>query len=174
MRTGDSNADMFSQLDRIESLLQTIAKQTAPKKPSKPRAAKKHEYPDYFEDLWSIYPNRVGANPKGKACAAFGARMREMIGSSEATKQELYLGTSRYSVFCDATIEDKRFVMQAATFFGPDKHYENDWSDSSSLTLQKDNADLEEFAKGLGMDKHRPFVGEGWATYRKRIQAEIK
>jgi len=171
---------MKTQLDRIESLLQTIAKQTAPKK-RKPRAANS-DYPDWFEDIWSVYPRRVGSNPKSKALTAVKKRQDEYEKNKEwmgahgdmVISEPFKSGSERYAAFCDATIEDKRFVMQAATFFGPDKHHENDWSYSSSLTLPKDNADLEEFAKGLGMDKHRPFVGEGWATYRKRIQAEIK
>ena len=115
-----------TQLDRIEAqnllILELLTKK---KTASKPRASTEGFGPA-FTKVWSIYPKRAGANPKGRAFIAYNKRCTETINGN--TQWLMSEGTKRYAKFCDATGKTgTEYVMQAATFFGPDKHYENDW-----------------------------------------------
>lgn len=109
------------QLDRIEAKIDTLLA----KKKTKPRASKKHEYSTVWLDkVWRAYPKRSGSNPKHRAYCAWEARVSDGEGYAE-----MFAGLQRYIHFCAATdILGTCYVMQAATFFGPDKHYENDWT----------------------------------------------
>ena len=47
-------------------------------------------------------------------------------------------GTKRYSGWCDAKAKTgTEHVMQAATFFGPDRHFEQPWSYPGSQSFQE-------------------------------------
>ncbi|HBV6999240.1 TPA: hypothetical protein MD433_004180, partial [Citrobacter freundii] len=93
---------------------------------------KKNAYPDDFEQAWSIYPKRAGGNSKADACKAWNARV-----NSGATAQELLNGTQRYADFVKATGKlNTEYVKQAATFFGPSKHYEEAWEVTASSGMR--------------------------------------
>ena len=110
--------DKDIQLNRIEAKLDTLLA----KKKRKPRASKS-AYPDWFEVIMKHYPKRVGSNPKKRAYSAATAR-----DSEEPSLTAMDMGAQRYAAFCDATGKTgTEYVMMAATFFGPEKHYENDW-----------------------------------------------
>ena len=120
-----------SKLIAVEAKLDTLL---AKKKP-KPRASKQVKYPTEFEDVWAAYPKRVGSNPKKKALSAWFARGDAATftdGDPEenemAERFGMLMGVVAYCQFCDATVEDKRFVMQASTFLGPEQHYRADWT----------------------------------------------
>jgi len=92
----------------------------------KPR---KVEYSDEFIEAWGLYPKRAGSNPKRKAFIAFERRITDGLAKHEEIYFELFQGIRKYANYCNATGNTgTEFVMQAATFFGPDKHYENDWT----------------------------------------------
>lgn len=103
------------------------------KKPAKqptPRKAR-NEYPDWFEEIWKAYPKRAGSNPKGKAYGAAVQRLKDIRSTafSESGIQSMGFGVKRYAAYCKATGKlNTEYIMQAATFFGPDKHYENAWA----------------------------------------------
>jgi len=40
----------------------------------------------------------------------------------------LLSGVRRYAAYCQAERTEARFVKHTATFFGPDRHYLNDWT----------------------------------------------
>lgn len=76
-----------------------------------------------FETAWSKYPARAGGNSKSKALKAWLARIAEGV-SPEA----LISGVDRYANFIRSTEKlNTEYVKQAATFFGPDKHYSEEW-----------------------------------------------
>ncbi|MGK0705335.1 hypothetical protein ACSFCW_17900 [Yokenella regensburgei] len=86
-------------------------------------AGKKKTYPPEFEEAWSIYPKRAGGNSKADALKAWNARIK-----SGATAETLIEGVRRYAAFVVATGKiNTEFVKQAATFFGPSSHYEDEW-----------------------------------------------
>jgi hypothetical protein len=79
--------------------------------------------PTEFEQLKAIYPKRSGDQGWSKALKACHARLKE-----GSTWQELADGSQRYADYCATTGKTgTEFVKQAATFFGPDKHFLNDW-----------------------------------------------
>lgn len=90
----------------------------------KPTQNKPNDYSEAFENAWKSYPNRAGANPKRRAYSAWSARLK--AGDNAGA---MLSGVSRYAEFIMATgKESTEFVMQTATFFGPDDHYLNDWA----------------------------------------------
>ncbi|MDR5777360.1 MULTISPECIES: hypothetical protein [unclassified Caballeronia] len=72
-----------------------------------------------FEEAWKLYPKRDGGNPKAAALKAWKARIREGI---EAAR--LVAATRGYATaMLKAGNVGTRFVLQASTFFGPDRRF---------------------------------------------------
>lgn len=90
---------------------------------SAPARSARQEYSPEFEQAWQEYPKRAGGNSKSAAFKAWKARLREGI------KPEAMLdGVRRYAAWVRATGNTgTQFVKQAATFFGPDRHFEDFW-----------------------------------------------
>jgi len=81
-----------------------------------------------FELAWKSYPKREGANPKNKALAAWGARLKEGV-----TSEAMLAGVMRYEAFCKAKGNvGTGYVMQAVRFFGTERAFDNEWSVSQS------------------------------------------
>ena len=68
------------------------------------------------------YPSRT-RHSKAEAFKAWKARLAD---GEEV--QTILDGVSRYATYCEANHTEPRFVKHAATFFGPDRHYLNDWT----------------------------------------------
>ncbi|AYH32988.1 hypothetical protein [Pectobacterium parmentieri] len=83
----------------------------------------KQEYSPEFETVWQAYPKRAGGNPKNSAYKAWNARLREGV-----APEAMLEGVKRYAAFVTATGKSgSEYVKQAATFFGPDKHFNESW-----------------------------------------------
>lgn len=95
---------------------------------SAPARSARQEYSPEFEQAWQEYPKRAGGNSKSAAFKAWKARIREGI------KPETMLdGVKRYAAWVRATGNiGTQFVKQAATFFGPDRHFEDFWQQPSA------------------------------------------
>lgn len=89
---------------------------------SEQSCAKPSGYSTDFELAWMAYPSRTG-HSKAEAFKAWKAR----IADGEAVETILQ-GINRYAAYCEANHTEPRFVKHAATFFGPDRHYLNDWT----------------------------------------------
>lgn len=89
---------------------------------SEQSCAKPSGYTTDFEQAWMAYPSRTG-HSKAEAFKAWKARLAD----GEAV-QTILDGVSRYATYCEANHTEPRFVKHAATFFGPDRHYLNDWT----------------------------------------------
>ncbi|UEP49629.1 helix-turn-helix domain-containing protein [Burkholderia ambifaria] len=77
-----------------------------------------------FEEAWAAYPKRAGGNSKRDAQKAWNARL-----AAGELPGELIAGTKRYAAFCAATGKlGTEFVKLAATFFGPSRHFAEDWT----------------------------------------------
>ena len=129
----------------------------------------KTSYPQDFENLWAIYPKRAGGNPKNRAFRAFCARQKEEVGYFRIER-----GVQRYKSFCEATGKiGTEFVMQAATFFGRDDHYDDDWAlPVEKLKLPSDDNDLWKFAKDNGLQD--PGRRDTNYQYRQKLMDEIR
>ena len=125
-RTGDSNKDMFTQLDRIEAKLDQLL--TKKKRVVKPKSANTSAYPYWFDDIWKAYPKVSGAN-KAKTFKICCQRLKEsgdMYDDKPDARYETMLeGAIRYAKFIGAT---GQYTKLPQTFFGPDKHYLCDWT----------------------------------------------
>lgn len=78
-------------------------------------------YSPDFEAAWAAYPKRPN-NSKPAAYRTWRARLAEGV-----TVDELLAGTRAYRAFTDREGTSPRFVKLAATFYGPDRHYSNDY-----------------------------------------------
>lgn len=79
--------------------------------------------PEAFSEIQALYPRRGGSQPWPRALKAAQARIRE-----GDTWADLADGVRRYAAFIRATgKEGTEYVLQAATFFGPDKRYRESW-----------------------------------------------
>lgn len=81
------------------------------------------EYPDWFEYIWSVYPERSGGDNKKIAYQKANARRK-----SGFTTTQLLEAVNRYKLFVIATGNiGTTFTKQAATFFGSKDNIENPW-----------------------------------------------
>ena len=147
------------RLIRIEAKIDQLL---AKKKP-KPRASK-DQYSPHFELAWAEYPRRVGNNSKRKASDAYEKRRLEGV-----MADELNFATMAYCRFCDATTDDKQYVMMASTFYGCQRPYENDWTiPTTPDNVPRDNDKLESFALEHGY--RLAWSGETFADWRKALE----
>ncbi|WP_277973292.1 DNA-binding protein [Pantoea agglomerans] len=99
-----------------------------PAKAAEPPRNAKQEYSPEFETAWKAYPKRAGGNPKPSAWKHWKARLKEGVGPDD-----MLAGVQRYAAYCRATGNTgTQFVKQAATFFGPDRHFDETWQAPSA------------------------------------------
>ena len=89
----------------------------------------KPDNPDFME-AWEAYPQRPGAS-KAAALRAWNARIKDGENAGE-----MIAGTKRYAAYCKAQKTEPQFIKQPSTFFGPDKHFLNDYG----VKVQKPDA----------------------------------
>ena len=76
-----------------------------------------------FDQFKEAYPKRSGSQPWTRAAKAANARIK-----AGWTFADLLLAAQRYKAFCDATGKTgTEFVMQAASFLGPELHFAEPW-----------------------------------------------
>ncbi|MFT4068949.1 helix-turn-helix domain-containing protein [Paraburkholderia sp.] len=72
-----------------------------------------------FEEAWKLYPKREGGNSKQAALKAWNARIREGV-----DPDMLVSATKAYAIAMQKSGNvGTRYVRQASTFFGPDRHF---------------------------------------------------
>ncbi|MFV3027284.1 helix-turn-helix domain-containing protein [Klebsiella aerogenes] len=90
---------------------------------SAPERSAKQDYSPEFETAWQAYPKRAGGNSKAAAFKAWKTRLKEGV-----KHEDMLAGVKRYAAYVRATGSiGTQFVKQAATFFGPDRHFEESW-----------------------------------------------
>ncbi|MCM8091813.1 hypothetical protein AB6H05_15565 [Enterobacter hormaechei] len=111
-----------------------------------PKVKSSTDYSPAFEEAWQAYPKRSGGNNKLSAFKAWNARIKQGV------KPETMLeGVKRYAAFM--AFEGKigtSFVKQAATFFGPDKHFDEPWlveTQENKVPTRQDQSRYEWYAK---------------------------
>ncbi|WP_163375053.1 helix-turn-helix domain-containing protein [Enterobacter hormaechei] len=92
-------------------------------KASSENRSSKENYSNEFEQAWQSYPKRAGGNSKAAAWKAWKARIKDGV-----TCEAMLAGVNRYAGYVRATGSlGTQYVKQAATFFGPDRHFEESW-----------------------------------------------
>jgi hypothetical protein len=88
-----------------------------------PTSAKpKSGYDDEFEQVWARYPSRPGAS-KADSFKAWKARIKEGV-----DPRLMADGVLRYAAYCEASQTEPKYIKQPATFFGPGRHFDSDWT----------------------------------------------
>jgi hypothetical protein len=115
-----------------------------------------------FAEFWAAYPKREGSNPKAQALKAWHARRREGV-----TPAAMLDGLRRYLVYVQSAGQvGSRYVMQAASFLGPEKRgWEELWA---ADTNGKSRDDVEQTVADILL-----MVGDhaGDLSYRPRAEA---
>ncbi len=84
---------------------------------------KKSVYPEQFEEIWQLKPNREGGNPKNKAYSSCKARLK-----SGSTWEEMKEGLTRYKSFCEKKgLTNTSMVQMMSTFFGANEGFKEEW-----------------------------------------------
>lgn len=105
------------------------------------------------ERLKAIYPKRSGSQPWGRAAKALGARLSE--GHSE---NDILAGAERYAKFARETgIEGTTYVLQAATFCGPDKLFLDPWDPPPTKAEVRQGKNVNAGAEWLQESHDAPF-----------------
>lgn len=100
----------------------------APANAPAPARSAKEDYSPEFETAWQAYPKRAGGNSKAAAYKAWKARLKDGVKS-----EDMLAGVKRYAAYVKVTGNaGTQFVKQAATFFGPDRHFEEAWQTPSA------------------------------------------
>ncbi|AUZ65770.1 helix-turn-helix domain-containing protein [Citrobacter sp. CFNIH10] len=95
---------------------------------SAPARSAKQDYSPEFETAWQAYPKRAGGNSKTAAWKAWKSRLKDGV-----KPEGMLEGVKRYAAYCRTTGNTgTQFVKQAATFFGPDRHFEESWQTPSA------------------------------------------
>ncbi|HBW3293919.1 TPA: helix-turn-helix domain-containing protein [Klebsiella pneumoniae] len=88
----------------------------------------KQDYSPEFETAWQAYPKRAGGNSKSGAFKAWKARLKDGV-----KPEDMLAGVKRYAAYTRATGSvGTQYVKQAASFFGPDRHFEESWQAPSA------------------------------------------
>lgn len=108
---------------RVQDATRGEGKGKEGKDASMTRGVNGHDYSPEFEQAWSLYPRREGGNPKIDAWKAWRARV-----GAGMDPADMIGGVERYAAFIRAKgKEGTEYVLQAATFFGPNQHFSATW-----------------------------------------------
>ncbi|EGH9933081.1 helix-turn-helix domain-containing protein [Salmonella enterica] len=111
-----------------ESVIEPKYNGSSDNDPEKNRSSKEN-YSNEFETAWQAYPKRAGGNSKAAAYKAWKARLKDGV-----KPDDMLAGVKRYAAYVKVTgSTGTQFVKQTATFFGPDRHFEEAWQTPSAL-----------------------------------------
>lgn len=114
-----------------------------------------------FTEAWSAYPKRPGAS-KADSLKAWKARIK-----AGASADDILAGVKRYAAHVTANRTDPQFIKQPATFFGPGKHYEADWTagkpagQGSKFNFSGVDRSGDQLAQAASMAKHGLSIPDG-------------
>ena len=108
--------------DIAEAEAEAEAEATTPKKK---RIKSPVGYTTEFEEFWVAYPSRApGSNPKRLAADRFAT----LVSSGEATTKLLFDQAHSYRLYCETTMREKRFIMQASSWLGEKEGWRVDYT----------------------------------------------
>jgi len=133
----DRRAD--ASVNNGKQLLDQLADKDKDKDKDKDISTTAPAVPAEFDQFKEVYPLRSGAQPWSRALKVIRARLKE--GNQWA---DLLDGARRYATYCDAV--DKtgtEYVMQAATFCGPEFHFLDPWKPPPKKTKVQQDKNIE-------------------------------
>ena len=133
----DRRAD--ASVNNGKQLLDQLADKDKDKDKDKDISTTAPAVPAEFDQFKEIYPLRSGSQPWSRALKVIRARLEE--GNQWA---DLIDGARRYAAYCNAV--DKtgtEYVMQAATFCGPEFHFRDLWKPPRKKTKVQQDKNIE-------------------------------
>lgn len=126
-----------SQQERVQPIAPAYTHHRPIKDPSINHQGASAPTDDDFEHAWRLYPKRSGGNSKSAARKAWNARLKAGVSADDMID-----GVERYAAYCQATGRiGTQFVRQAATFFGPDLHFEERFDIPANAAKPQTNAE---------------------------------
>lgn len=151
--------DTYPQFDPTENTSKSTSKSTSKGAQAEARSPAKgscQKYSPEFEVLWQAYPKRPNDN-KSTAGKAWSARIKSGVSS-----EVMLAGVQRYAAFITATGRaGSEYIKQAATFLGPDHHFEQEWA-APSAAPQRQNT---------SQQKHGGFDGREYGQTQSPVWA---
>jgi len=106
-------------------------------------------YPPEFHQLWTLKPSRGPGNNKHKTFRVYSTRLKE-----GHTYKQMLDGMLAYKLYCRSqNILDTPYVMQLATFLGPNLHFLDDWTPVKALPRQDEELAVYAIKNGLSTPK---------------------
>lgn len=125
----DKHVSSNAQTGPLNDAIQSNPIQSNLNQERKTTTAASRPEPPEFAEFKAAYPKRGGGNPWPRAIKAIRARLTE-----GHTWPEIIAGVTRYAAFVRETgREGTEFVMQAATFCGPDKRFLEAWEPPTAI-----------------------------------------
>jgi len=116
------------QKNAIQSISNPIQSRTKEEPENPDRAAEQPDDDEWISEFKANYPKRAGSQRWPQALKCFHARLRE-----GCTRGEMLAGAIRYAEYIrESGKAGTPYVLQAATFLGPDKHFLEPWIPPSS------------------------------------------
>lgn len=115
-----SHTEVEVEVEREVETTNTPAAPVVSEKPKRSRPALP-PFDALFEEAWGVYPKRPG-NSKAGAWRQWLVRVGEGVDPPCMLE-----GARRYAAHCERERIEPRYVKQAETFFGRDRHFATDW-----------------------------------------------
>lgn len=104
-----------------------------------------YRYPDQFEACWAVYPERDGSNSKKAAYRKWRSTVR-----NGADPDQLMIATLDYRDHCERRGKiGTPYVKRAATFFGPDEHWRQEWANQPESVRDADHRAMKTYRETL-------------------------
>ena len=123
MRNRRKEESVDNSVNNGKQSLAQLANKDKNKDKDKDKSTTAPAVPAEFAEFKEAYPKRSGSQPWTKALKAIRARLRE-----GDQWDAILAGAKRYANYCESVSRTgTEYVLQAATFCGPDKHYLELW-----------------------------------------------
>ena len=117
---GTARAQQGHKVEEVKEIT-TYSSDESDASESKTPKRKRNEYTPEFEEAWDLYPPRPG-DSKMEAFKAWSARIREGVKAAD-----MLAGTEQYHRYVAANRTEPRYIKRAATFYGPNLHWTEEW-----------------------------------------------
>jgi hypothetical protein len=122
-----------------------------------------------FATAWSLYPRRSGSNPRRDAEQAWRARLAEGVAGAD-----MLAGVQRYAAWCEVEKQvGTKFVMQAATFFGPSRRFAESWETPDTSDEDDRDPRVQRIKQALAEQAAADARSAEWLEQRKRERAAV-
>lgn len=118
----DINSDISPDIKSVSTGESEPESESEKDKKTSPPSASKSESDQVFDVAWDAYPRRPGRSRQA-TLKAWSARLKAGVSA-----ERMLGGVKAYAAYCVARGTEPQFIKQPETFFGPDCHFDSDWT----------------------------------------------